>query len=170
MKSEAVYSAAARGTEPKLVVHSLVYFSAFRLAVTASVGRSPNPTSRLSRSLSGRWPLRPLRSSRYKFPFNGCKHFGLPWRSPEQHAHHNPNWSPKCAPILVVNSRFDCAPILVFTVPQFLFYCAPILGFCCAPMLSFYCAPILVFVVPQFSPWCAPIVPQFSLWQSIKEN
>ena len=170
MKSEAVYSAAARGTEPKLVVHSLAYFSAFRLAVTASVGRSRNPTSRLSRSLSGRWPLRPLRSLKYKFPFNGCKHFGLPWRSPEQHANHYPNRSPKCASILVVNSRFDCAPILVFTVPQFLFYCAPILGFCCAPMLSFYCAPILVFVVPQFSPWCAPIVPQFLLWQFLKEN
>ena len=143
MKSEAVYSAAARGTEPKLVVHSLAYFSAFRLAVTASVGRSRNPTSRLSRSLSGRWPLRPLRSLKYKFPFNGCKHFGLPWRSPEQYANHYPNWSPKCASILVVNSRFDCAPILVFTVPQFLFYCAPILGFA-VPQCS-------VFTVPQFS-------------------
>ena len=63
---------------------------------------------------------------------------------------------------LCPNSRVYCAPILVLLCPNS--------GFCCAPMLSFYCAPILVFVVPQFSPWCAPIVPQFLLWQFLKEN
>ena len=141
MKSEAVYSAAARGTEPKLVVHSMAYFSVFRLAVTASVGRSPNPTSRLSRSLCSRWPLGPPRILRYRFLFNGCKHFGLPWRFPGQYANHSPNLSPNCAPILV----FYYAPILASTVPQFSFLLCPNFRFCRVPIFAVVCpnrAPI----------------------------